>query len=404
MNPIIEVENLTKIYRLGSLHGSYLTFRDSITQLFKTNPQNRKKHFIKALDNVNLTIEKGQKIGVIGKNGAGKSTFLKILSRITYPTLGSVILRGRVASLLEVGTGFHGELTGRENVYLNGAILGMKRQEINKKFDDIVAFSGVEKFIDTPVKHYSSGMQMRLAFAVSAFLDADIMLVDEVLAVGDAEFQKKCLGKMDEVSNTEGRTIIFVSHNLNAISNLCEKSALFVNGHLDTFDDTDKVINKYINEIAKYDTSKYWNNINNEVVKPISFRILDNENNERFTFTNNEDVYFEIIYEKLTDDDIYPNIHILTSNNQYVLTSIIDSDIVPKGKGIFKIYAKLEKNLLNQGLYYLGIAFTNLDKKKVEFFENYCVNFEIEDLPENHNYPYFYPLAGIIRRELIWIV
>ena len=404
MNPIIEVENLTKIYRLGSLHGSYLTFRDSITQLFKTNSKNRKKHFIKALDNVNLTIEKGQKIGVIGKNGAGKSTFLKILSRITYPTSGSVILRGRVASLLEVGTGFHGELTGRENVYLNGAILGMKRQEINKKFDDIVAFSGVEKFIDTPVKHYSSGMQMRLAFAVSAFLDADIMLVDEVLAVGDAEFQKKCLGKMDEVSNTEGRTIIFVSHNLNAISNLCEKSALFVNGHLDTFDDTDKVINKYINEIAKYDTSKYWNNINNEVVKPISFRILDNENNERFTFTNNEDVYFEIIYEKLTDDDIYPNIHILTSNNQYVLTSIIDSDIVPKGKGIFKIYAKLEKNLLNQGLYYLGIAFTNLDKKKVEFFENYCVNFEIEDLPENHNYPYFYPLAGIIRRELIWIV
>lgn len=285
MNSIIEVENLTKIYRLGNLHGSYLTFRDAITQLFKTNPQNREKHFIKALDNVNLTIEKGQKIGVIGKNGAGKSTFLKILSRITYPTSGSVILRGRVASLLEVGTGFHGELTGRENVYLNGAILGMKRQEINKKFDDIVAFSGVEKFIDTPVKHYSSGMQMRLAFAVSAFLDADIMLVDEVLAVGDAEFQKKCLGKMDEVSNTEGRTIIFVSHNLNAISNLCEKSALFVNGHLDTFDDTEKVINKYINEIAKYDTSKYWNNINNEVVKPISFRILDDENNEKFTFT-----------------------------------------------------------------------------------------------------------------------
>ena len=246
MNPIVEVENLTKIYRLGILHGSYLTFRDAITQLFYVNHQKRKKHYIKALDNVNLTIEKGQKIGVIGKNGAGKSTFLKILSRITYPTSGSVILRGRVASLLEVGTGFHGELTGRENVYLNGAILGMKRQEINKKFDDIVAFSGVEKFIDTPVKHYSSGMQMRLAFAVSAFLDADIMLVDEVLAVGDTEFQKKCLGKMDEVSNTEGRTIIFVSHNLNAISNLCEKSALFVNGHIDTFDDTDGTVENLI--------------------------------------------------------------------------------------------------------------------------------------------------------------
>lgn len=405
MNAIIEVEHLTKIYRLGNLHGSYLTFRDSITQLFKTKTNQGKKHYIKALDDVNLSIDKGEKIGIIGKNGAGKSTFLKILSRITYPTQGSVILRGRVASLLEVGTGFHGELTGRENVYLNGAILGMKRYEINQKFDEIVDFSGVEKFIDTPVKHYSSGMQMRLAFAVSAFLDADILLVDEVLAVGDAEFQKKCLGKMDEISNTQGRTIIFVSHNLNAISNLCEKSILFVNGHLDTFDATTKVIDKYINEIAHYDTSKFWNNINNEVVRPISFRILDQEHNEKFTFTNDEDIYFEIVYEKFTDDDdLYPNIHILTSNNQYVLTSIIDRDKVPKGKGFFKIYAKLEKNLLNQGLYYIGIAFTNLEKKKVEFFDNYCVNFEIEEIIEKRNYPFSYPLAGIIRRELTWIV
>ena len=191
MKPIIEIENLTKIYRLGKLHGSYLTFRDAITQVFKINKNRQKRQYIKALDNVNLCIQKGEKIGIIGKNGAGKSTLLKILSRITYPTEGIAILRGRTASLLEVGTGFHGELTGRENIYLNGAILGMKRHEITEKFDDIVAFSGVEKFIDTPVKHYSSGMQMRLAFAVSAFLEADIMLVDEVLAVGDAEFQKK---------------------------------------------------------------------------------------------------------------------------------------------------------------------------------------------------------------------
>lgn len=339
MKPIIEIENLTKIYRLGKLHGSYLTFRDAITQVFKINKNRQKRQYIKALDNVNLCIQKGEKIGIIGKNGAGKSTLLKILSRITYPTEGIAILRGRTASLLEVGTGFHGELTGRENIYLNGAILGMKRHEITEKFDDIVAFSGVEKFIDTPVKHYSSGMQMRLAFAVSAFLEADIMLVDEVLAVGDAEFQKKCLGKMGEVSTKEGRTIIFVSHNLNAIANLCEKTILFVDGRVEMFDYTEKVINKYINEIAQHETSKYWDKFDNNYVRPISFKILNCENKEKFKFQNIEDIYFEIVYEKLSDDDTYPNIHLLTSNNQYVLTSIIDDNKLPKGKGIFKVYA-----------------------------------------------------------------
>jgi len=232
MKPIIEVEGLTKIFKLGSTHGSYLTLRDSIKQWFKSTNYNNEREYIKALDNISFKVQQGEKIGIIGKNGAGKSTLLKILSRITPPTSGKAILRGKVASLLEVGTGFHGELTGRENIFLNGAILGMRRHEILRKMDEIVAFSGVERFLDTPLKHYSSGMQVRLAFAVAANLDSEILLVDEVLAVGDAEFQKKSLGKMDEISNS-GRTIFFVSHNMTAIKSLCNSSVVLNKGKIE---------------------------------------------------------------------------------------------------------------------------------------------------------------------------
>ncbi|GAB4446673.1 MAG: ABC transporter ATP-binding protein [Bacteroidales bacterium] len=267
MKPIIEIEGLTKVFKLGSTHGSYLTLRDSIKQWFKPTNHNNEKQYIKALDNISFEVQQGEKIGIIGKNGAGKSTLLKILSRITPPSSGRAVLRGRVASLLEVGTGFHGELTGRENIFLNGAILGMKRNEIKKKLDEIVAFSGVERFLDTPLKHYSSGMQVRLAFAVAANLDSEILLVDEVLAVGDAEFQKKSLGKMDEISNS-GRTIFFVSHNLNAIANLCSKSILIENGKINTFTDTYQIINKYLIE------SITNNNLNFEINNDLKDRYI----------------------------------------------------------------------------------------------------------------------------------
>src|SRR6185436_12079439 len=228
MKPIVRVESLSKQYRLGSRESAYGTLRESIVEAVRSpfkRLRSNNGNSIWALQDLNFEVAPGEVLGIVGRNGAGKSTLLKVLSRITQPTTGRAELFGRVASLLEVGTGFHPELTGRENIYLNGAILGMERVEIERKFDEIVAFAEIEKFIDTPAKHYSSGMYMRLAFAVAAHLEPEILLVDEVLAVGDVAFQKKCLGKMGEVAQ-EGRTILFVSHNMTAIKQLCRTGIL----------------------------------------------------------------------------------------------------------------------------------------------------------------------------------
>jgi lipopolysaccharide transport system ATP-binding protein len=248
MKPIIEVKNLSKKYVLGERQ-PYYSLRDVISDIFKKPFYSRslEKDEFWALNNISFKVERGEVFGIVGRNGAGKSTLLKILSRITPPSKGSVILRGRVASLLEVGTGFHPELTGRENIFLNGAILGMSRREIVSKFDEIVAFSEIEKFVDTPVKHYSSGMYMRLAFSVAAHLEPEILLIDEVLAVGDTQFQKKCLGKMQDISSQSGRTILFVSHNLNAIASLCPKTILLDKGIIKAVGKTEKVIREYTN-------------------------------------------------------------------------------------------------------------------------------------------------------------
>lgn len=226
-----------------------MSLRENLFSFLK--PGSKKEEFW-ALQNINFNVEQGDTVGIIGKNGAGKSTLLKILSKITPPTSGKIICRGRIASLLEVGTGFHPELSGRENIFMNGSILGMRRVEILKNFDAIVDFSGVEKFLDTPLKHYSSGMQLRLAFAVAAFLENEILIIDEVLAVGDAEFQKKCMGKMNEVSKS-GRTILFVSHNMSAIAQLCKTSVLLSNGEIRKSGTTNEIISEYINQ----------NNLNN---------------------------------------------------------------------------------------------------------------------------------------------
>src|SRR3989338_8619449 len=233
MKPIIQVKSISKRYRIRE-RLPYYSLRDEIVNTLR-NPlklvKRNNREFIWALKNVSFNAREGEVLGIIGPNGAGKSTLLKILSRITPPTKGEIRLRGRVASLLEVGTGVHPELTGRENIYLNGTILGMKRREIKKKFDEIVAFAEIEKFLDTPVKRYSSGMYVRLAFAVAAHLEPEILLVDEVLAVGDAQFQKKCLGKMEDVAN-EGRTILFVSHNMAAVKSLCSRTILLDKGKI----------------------------------------------------------------------------------------------------------------------------------------------------------------------------
>ncbi|MEO6304856.1 MAG: polysaccharide ABC transporter ATP-binding protein [Bacteroidia bacterium] len=242
MKPILEIKEISKKFQIQSNTKPYLSLRENLFSFLK--PSSKKEDFW-ALKDINFDVLPGDTIGIIGKNGAGKSTLLKILSKITPPTSGKIICRGRIASLLEVGTGFHTELSGRENIFMNGSILGMRRSEILKNFDAIVDFSGVEKFIDTPLKHYSSGMQLRLAFAVAAFLENEILIIDEVLAVGDAEFQKKCMGKMDDVSKS-GRTILFVSHNMSSIAQLCKSGLLLADGKVKQSGKIDTVIKEYI--------------------------------------------------------------------------------------------------------------------------------------------------------------
>ncbi|MEO8515779.1 MAG: ABC transporter ATP-binding protein, partial [Flavobacterium sp.] len=259
--PVIQVEDLSKAYQIGQI-GTGTISRD-LERFWTTKIMGKEDPFLKigeandrsvkgqsdivwSLKDINFEINQGDAVGIIGKNGAGKSTLLKLLSRVTSPTTGSVKIKGRIASLLEVGTGFHPELSGRENVYLNGAILGMRKKEITRKLDEIIDFSGVERYIDTPVKRYSSGMYVRLAFAVAANLESEILIVDEVLAVGDAEFQKKCLGKMGDISKGEGRTVLFVSHNMAAVQNLCSRGLLIENGNLAFHGEINETITRYL--------------------------------------------------------------------------------------------------------------------------------------------------------------
>ncbi|MGI4022338.1 MAG: ABC transporter ATP-binding protein [Janthinobacterium lividum] len=267
MSTAIKVENLSKAYQLGTIGTGTLSRdlerwiakvrgkEDPFMTIGQANDRTVKgtSDVVLSLNNISFDIQQGDAVGIIGRNGAGKSTLLKLLSRVTSPTTGSIKVKGRIASLLEVGTGFHPELTGRENIYLNGAILGMRKKEIKRKFDEIVDFAGVERYIDTPVKRYSSGMYVRLAFAVAAHLESEILIVDEVLAVGDADFQRKCLGKMGEVSKGEGRTVLFVSHNISSVRTLCNTGIMLVNGQLKLHSSVNKVIDEYLS-VKKHST------------------------------------------------------------------------------------------------------------------------------------------------------
>ncbi len=290
MKPIIRVENLSKQYRIGEGRNSQTTFREMIVNVVKSPFKKREKtaeNSFWALKDVSFEIEPGEVVGIIGRNGAGKSTLLKILSRITEPTGGKAEIYGRVGSLLEVGTGFHQELTGRENIFLNGAILGMRQREIAAKFDEIVEFSEIEKFIDTPVKYYSSGMYTRLAFAVAANLDPEILVIDEVLAVGDSEFQKKCLGKMDEVSK-QGRTVIFVSHQMGMLAQLCESCILLEKGSIIMQGETGAVINTYLNRQKAGETNYFYDEkkVAGKAAYVISQRMIDENGAQTSEITN----------------------------------------------------------------------------------------------------------------------
>ncbi|MDH4359060.1 MAG: ABC transporter ATP-binding protein [Candidatus Berkelbacteria bacterium] len=366
MQPIIKIEKLSKKYRLGARE-PYYSLRDKISELFKFKGHGRgKTKEFWALKDINLAVKQGEALGIIGRNGAGKSTLLKILSQITPPTKGKITMRGRVASLLEVGTGFHPELTGRENIYLNGAILGMSRREINRKFDEIVAFSEIEKFLDTPVKRYSSGMYVRLAFAVAAHLEPEILLVDEVLAVGDTQFQKKCLGKMSEVGK-EGRTVLFVSHNMAAIAELCQSCVMLNKGKIVKVGESKKVISVYLANQYKSLTGSVdltrpmlrRNSLENSLFKWTQIQVI-NSRGERTSSLEFAEPFEIIISGRATKAirGLSAGFGVTSALgfplfNSHVIDAELPSDY-PAGKIIFK--AKLNPNLLGPGVYNVDVG------------------------------------------------
>ena len=387
--PVIKVENLSKKYIISHQRQSYLTLREEITNWFKFLPKKIVNHFTNrhtsqeneefwALNDVSFEVEQRERLGIIGRNGAGKSTLLKILSRITEPTQGKVQIKNRVASLLEVGTGFHPELTGRENIYLNGAILGMSKREIKKKFDEIVAFSEIEKFLDTPVKRYSSGMYVRLAFAVAAHLEPEILLIDEVLAVGDIQFQKKCLGKMEDVSQKEGRTVIFVSHNMAMINSLCNKAILLNKGEIETIGNTTEVIETYYSQINRINGESGSDNTKqktgDDVAHLISAKMTNTKGEVITNTTIDQDVIIEMEYE-VTQNNAYliPSFDIYTSNG---ICAFVTSDCVidpeAKAKNIEGRYIArciIPGNILNSGTYYIGIVLSSISPAHIIHFK-----------------------------------
>ncbi len=352
LKPILEIQSISKKFRINAQQQPYLSLRDSFSNFFKS--KNKEEDFW-ALKDVSFNIEAGDTIGIIGKNGAGKSTLLKILSKITPPTSGKIIGRGRIASLLEVGTGFHPELSGRENIFMNGSILGMRRVEIQKNFDAIVDFAGIDKFIDTPLKHYSSGMQLRLAFAVAAFLENEILIIDEVLAVGDAEFQKKCMGKMEDVSKS-GRTILFVSHNMSALQSLCEKSIILERGKALPLMPTQNAISIYLNKQNLTSEPKTKNKKNKKAV--INSAVIKNDRDEITKIVNTyDDFYLEINWTNFTCDKINVAIELHNYSGKAIMfASDTTIDWYGDKKQTNKNYiskVKLNKNVLKGDEYYL---------------------------------------------------
>ena len=385
MKTVIKVENLGKKYLISHQRPErYVALRDVITDGTKkitkkilsprsVLPQTREEFW--ALRNVDFKVNEGERLGIIGRNGAGKTTILKLLSRITEPTEGKISIKGRIASLLEVGTGFHPELTGRENIYLNGAILGMGKSEIKRKFDEIVDFADVEKFLDTPVKRYSSGMYVRLAFAVASHLEPEILIVDEVLAVGDAQFQKKSLNKMEDVSR-EGRTVLFVSHNMPAIETLCNRGILLDNGKILMDCDVNNVVRKYLENVmtnySNIDLEKRVDRHGTGKVRVISFRVLDKDFKEVKFLESGKDYFFEIGYknfEKKPLSNVEISFDIYDEKNSRVLlfrTNFTNNNVnLSSSDG--KIYCKVNNLPLSNGIYHFSVFMTFEDVEVLDY-------------------------------------
>ncbi len=398
---VIRVENLSKKYVLGHQQegrSNYKSLRESMSDgvksLGKRLLKPSGKGMIKtaqqefwALKDVSFEIKQGDRVGIIGRNGAGKSTLLKILSRITEPTSGSIRIKGRVASLLEVGTGFHPELTGKENIYLNGAILGMSRAEIKKKFDEIVAFAEVEKFLDTPVKRYSSGMYVRLAFAVAAHLEPEILIVDEVLAVGDIQFQKKCLGKMEDVAKNEGRTVLFVSHQMTAIQQLCSSGLYLHNGSIRCEGNTSQVIDKYLSDIkinSKQGALRERNDRQGSGrVKIVDFYLLDRVGVKREILQSGEDYTFVLEYEKTDASEMFSNVvgSVALVDNRNEIVFLVRSSFTNQNFSLTEAVGKIEccvKDLSLATGAYSSMLFLSHGEAEILDWINYATEILIE--------------------------
>ncbi len=425
---VVRVDGLSKRYRLGARQKDHGTLRDHLMSGIKSL-LNRNGYrggsaeplgsagstvdvnFFWALQDVSFEVKRGQTVGIIGRNGAGKSTLLKLLSRITEPTDGRIELDGRVSALLEVGTGFHSELTGRENVYLNGTILGMKRAEITRKFDEIVAFAEIEQFVDTPVKRYSSGMAMRLGFAVAAHLESEILIVDEVLAVGDAAFQRKCLGKMEGVAK-EGRTIFFVSHNMPAVTRLCERGILLEEGKLCRDGRSHEVVNAYLHSELGTMSSREWLDPikapRGEVarLRPVRVRTKDGQSAEKFDIR--KPVGLEMEYDVLKSGyKLMPSIE-LWNEEGICLLDVPEQDPTWRGRirqpGRYRSTAWIPANFLAEGTMFVSVALETLDPLVMQFYERQVVAFSVIDTCEGDSArgDFAGKLRGVVRPLLEW--
>lgn len=404
MKPIIRVENLSKQYAIGSKQEPYATLRESLVNaarlplnVIKGRSKGNGNSSFWALKDVSFEVKPGEVVGIIGRNGAGKSTLLKILSRITEPTAGRIELYGRVGSLLEVGTGFHPELTGRENIFLNGAILGMRREEIAKKFDEIVDFAEIEDFLDTPVKRYSSGMYTRLAFAVAANLESEILIVDEVLAVGDAQFQKKCLGKMKSVSQNEGRTVLFVSHNMTAVQNLCAKAMFLQKGEVAQIGEVQTVVNNYLAKGVAGDLKQEWRDAEsapgNEFVKIKRVEVVPEykENQNAIDVRVPLNVFIEFLNLQ-PNQLINVSIHLYNEKSECVMA--VASSAVHLEKGAACANLKIPGNFLNDGSYYLSIIIVKDGATPIYILEE-AVSFNVDDYRVNTSW--YGKWTGVVR-------
>jgi lipopolysaccharide transport system ATP-binding protein len=411
----IEAQGLSKRYKIGQLQAAYGTLRESLTRSARRVVGREHTHHdeeIWALRDVSFQVDTGEVLGVIGRNGAGKSTLLKVLTRITSPTTGRALIRGRVGSLLEVGTGFHPELTGRENIHLNGSILGMKRREIQRRFDEIVEFSGVERFIDTPVKRYSSGMYVRLAFSVAAHLEPEILLVDEVLAVGDAEFQQRCLGRMEDLSGT-GRTVLFVSHNMQAINQLCDRAILLEGGSVALDGQPSEVVTRYLHAAHVSGVGRTWDDLDSapgdDIVRLRSVRVVDEDGGTVETADVRHAIGIEIGFRVLRPGRaVFPKIKVRDRQGDIAFNALDTSphwhDPTPSGD--YAATAWIPANLLNEGTTSVDVAVCSLYAPKLyQHAAAYdAVSFQVYDPGDGDSARgrFTGELRGVVRPLLEW--